>query len=388
MGVSDEIRRSARTSTINRRPTNRRRIPSLLRSSIPSFKRLPLGSFYKLRNRIPSIPFKHRIPAVRKPPQLIRWDIVIMFLCEIWGYINSLQLPVLLRSPLYRLWGFVFKCNLDESKYPLEEYNSLQEFFGRPLKDGVRPVAETQLVSPVDGTVLTFGPVKNHVEQVKGHSYTLTHFLGPNYKQTRPNQITEQEQPVTTSNNKKLFQCVLYLAPGDYHRIHSASNWSIYKRRHFPGTLLPVAPVVGKVVPQLLALNERVVLTGEWEQGFFSLTAVGAYNVGSIRMHFDNVRTNNIKRDFRCNNLQYFSWNGLGTHFYERQFNSISVEKGEEIGLFRLGSTVVLIFEADENFQFTVPPYHKIKMGEPLGECVSKMSAPGTAGSEITESDQ
>jgi len=187
--------------------------------------------------------------------------------------------------------------------------------------------------------------------------------LGPNFKQTHPT----QEDSTTT--NKKLFQCVLYLAPGDYHRIHSSSDWSIHKRRHFPGTLLPVAPMVGKVVPQLLALNERVVLTGEWEQGFFSLTAVGAYNVGSIRMHFDNVRTNNIKRDFRCNNLQYFSWNGLGTHYYERQFNSITVEKGEELGLFRLGSTVVLIFEADENFQFTAKPYQKIKMGEPLGIC-------------------
>jgi len=225
------------------------------------------------------------------------------------------------------------------------------------------------MASPVDGTVLTFGPVKNHIEQVKGHSYTLSHFLGPNYKQVKSSSTTEEA--TSTPTNKKLFQCVLYLAPGEYHRIHSSAKWTIHKRRHFPGTLLPVAPVVGKLVPQLLALNERVVLTGEWEQGFYSLTAVGAYNVGSIKMHFDNVRTNNIKRDYRCNNLQYFSWNGLGSQYYERQFPGLDIQKGEEIGLFRLGSTVVLIFEADENFEFTVQPYQKIKMGETLGHIVS-----------------
>jgi phosphatidylserine decarboxylase len=255
---------------------------------------------------------------------------------------------------------------LEESKYPLEHYTCLQEFFGRPLKDGLRPVATNPLTSPVDGTVLTLGPVKNHIEQVKGHSYTLTHFLGPNYKETKPVTVPLIETTDTTPA-KRLYQVVLYLAPGDYHRIHSSAEWSIHKRRHFPGTLLPVAPVVGKVVPQLLALNERVVLTGEWEHGFFSMTAVGAYNVGSIRMHFDNVRTNNIKRDFRCNNLQYFSWNGLGTQYYERNFNEIRVDKGEEIGLFRLGSTVVLIFEAPEDFQFAVKSGEKIQMGRPLG---------------------
>jgi phosphatidylserine decarboxylase len=111
--------------------------------------------------------------------------------------------------------------------------------------------------------------------------------LGPNFKETKPNvPLIENAENAPA---KRLYQVVLYLAPGDYHRIHSAAQWSIHKRRHFPGTLLPVAPVVGKVVPQLLALNERVVLTGEWEHGFFSMTAVGAYNVGSIRMHFDNV---------------------------------------------------------------------------------------------------
>ena len=64
------------------------------------------------------------------------------------------------------------------------------------------------------------------------------------------------------------------------------------------GTLLPVYPFIGRVVPRLLALNERVVLSGEWEQGFFSLTAVGAYNVGSICLHFDNVSIHKLLNSF------------------------------------------------------------------------------------------
>jgi len=372
MGLSEEHRTRDtrhRSNSASKRPNpNRKRLGSLLRPSLPSFKRYmpPLpGSISKLRPRMPS-----RIP-LRKPPQLIRWDIIIMFLCEIWGYINSCQLPVFIRVPLYRLWGFIFRCDLDESKYPIAEYKCLQDFFTRPLKDGVRPISEEILASPVDGKVMAVGVVKNQIEQVKGHSYTLTHFLGAN------NTLPNPADPVVEGNQKrtKLFHMVVYLAPGDYHRIHSPVEWKIARRRHFPGTLLPVAPLVGKVVPQLLALNERVVLSGEWDHGFFSLTAVGAYNVGSIKMHFDDVRTNNIYRDWTCNNLQYFSWKGLGTHFYERNFGTqVDAEKGQELGLFRLGSTVVLIFEAPEDFEFTVGANEKIKMGQTLGRVPSSSS--------------
>jgi len=246
---------------------------------------------------------------------------------------------------------------MDEVRDPLENYVSLQEFFTRPLKDGARPVYTEGMASPVDGKVLVVGPVKDHIEQVKGNSYTLSHFLGTDYRAS----------PTAVPKGKQLYQAVIYLAPGDYHRIHSPIEWTVQKRRHFPGTLLPVAPLVGKVIPQLLALNERVVLSGQWDHGFYSMTAVGAYNVGSIAIHFDDVRTNNIKRDWKCGNLEYFSWNGLGTHFYERKFEGVPLDRGDEVGLFRLGSTVVLIFEAPDNFEFTIKPYDKIQMGQKLG---------------------
>ncbi len=82
---------------------------------------------------------------------------------------------------------------------------------------------------------------------------------------------------------------VVYLAPGDYHRIHAPAHFSIEHSRHFPGTLFPISPLVARMIPNLFALNERVVLSGQWPHGFFSMTAVGAYNVGSMTFDFDRV---------------------------------------------------------------------------------------------------
>jgi phosphatidylserine decarboxylase len=127
------------------------------------------------------------MPQIKKPPQFVRWDLIIMFFCELWGFLTSLTLPTFLRSPIYRLWGIVFKCKMDECRDPLSSYKSLQEFFIRPLKDGLRPIEMEGMASPVDGTVLTCGPVINQIEQVKGHSYTLTHFLGPDWMKVLEN---------------------------------------------------------------------------------------------------------------------------------------------------------------------------------------------------------
>lgn len=119
-----------------------------------------------------------------------------------------------------------------------------------------------------------------------------------------------------SSPDNDLFHAVVYLAPGDYHCFHSPTDWRVELRRHFPGeslftcspvcslpptrssphslcsgSLMSVNPGVARWVKELFCLNERVVLTGQWQHGFFSLTAVGATNVGSIRVYFDQVRS-------------------------------------------------------------------------------------------------
>lgn len=87
-----------------------------------------------------------------------------------------------------------------------------------------------------------------------------------------------------------LFFCVVYLAPGDYHRFHSPTAWVVERRRHFVGELFSVSPYVAKRIENLFVLNERVALLGRWRYGFFGMVPVGATNVGSIKVNFDQVR--------------------------------------------------------------------------------------------------
>jgi len=143
--------------------------------------------------------------------------------------------------------------------------------------------------------------------------------------------------------------------------------------RHFPGTLFPISPLVARLIPNLFALNERLVLKGKWDHGFFSLSAVGAYNVGSIVVNFDeNVTTNKFRRDFRNPNLELFSYGGVGCFAYHREYAETHFEKGNEIGMFQLGSTVVLIFQAPDDFQFSIKPGDKVRMGQGIGHLSSQ----------------
>lgn len=95
----------------------------------------------------------------------------------------------------------------------------------------------------------------------------------------------------------KMYFCVVYLAPGDYHRFHSPTNWVVERRRHFAGELFSVSPYMSRLLKDLFVLNERVALLGRWRYGFFGYVPVGATNVGSIRINFDaDLRTNSPTR--------------------------------------------------------------------------------------------
>ncbi|KAL7275931.1 phosphatidylserine decarboxylase 1 [Rhizina undulata] len=177
---------------------------------------------------------------------------------------------------------------------------------------------------------------------------------------------------------KRLFFCVIYLAPGDYHRFHSPVNWVVERRRHFAGELYSVSPYLQNRLPGLFTLNERVVLLGRWKYGMFSMTPVGATNVGSIKIHFDReLRTNSLTHDA----TKAGSEGGFAEATYRNASPLLGgqpVVKGAEMGGFNLGSTIVLVFEAPgssgkENepgkggFRFLVKRGQKVKVGEAIG---------------------
>lgn len=197
----------------------------------------------------------------------------------------------------------------------------------------------------------------------------------------------------------QLYYIVVYLAPGDYHRFHSPVSWVVSKRRHFAGELYSVSPYLQRTLPGLFTLNERVVLLGRWRWGFFSYTPVGATNVGSIVINFDReLRTNSLTTDTAADRAaeeaaeRGDAYSGFAEATYEgasKLLGGHALRRGEEMGGFQLGSTIVVVFEApkgrrktfDEGFaggvrkggwKWDVQKGQKVKIGEALGHVIEE----------------
>ena len=153
-----------------------------------------------------------------------------------------------------------------------------------------------------------------------------------------------------------LYYVVVYLAPGDYHRFHSPVSWVVERRRHFAGELYSVSPWLQRKLPGLFTLNERVVLLGRWRWGFFSYTPVGATNVGSIKVNFDSeLRTNSLTTDTAADKAAEEAsdrgepYSGFAEATYTEASKILgghALRRGEEMGGFQLGSSIVMVFEA------------------------------------------
>ncbi|KAM8854186.1 phosphatidylserine decarboxylase proenzyme, mitochondrial [Synchiropus picturatus] len=301
-------------------------------------------------------------PLLASPTQVALYrSFPTRFLSRAWGRLNGLELPTWLRKPVYSLYIWTFGVNMEEAAVEdLHHYKNLGEFFRRRLKAAVRPVcAASCLVSPADGRILHFGRVQNsEVEQVKGVTYSLESFLGP---QDNCKDSASVRDTLVSSPANDLFHVVVYLAPGDYHCFHSPVDWQVAFRRHFPGSLMSVSPGVARWVKELFCLNERVLLSGRWQHGYFSLTAVGATNVGSIQVYFD--------QDLHTNAPRYSqgSFCDLSYGEAESPAQGVVLQRGQPVGEFNLGSTIVLLFEAPKNFDFQLTPGQRIRVGEGLG---------------------
>lgn len=233
---------------------------------------------------------------------------------------------------------------VDEAELPLEAYRSFGEFFTRKLKPGLRPIApgETVPVSPVDGTVSQAGIADNgRMIQAKGRDYSLAALLAD-----------EEEGRRFTGGS----WATIYLSPRDYHRIHAPIGGEITGWSYVPGNLWPVNRPSVRGVPELFAINERVVVWMQTPVGRVAVVAVGATCVGRIKLSFDELITNEGKPARRKS--------------YERP---IPIAKGDELGMFEMGSTVILCFEPgrvvlDEK----MVPEAPLRLGEPIGAGVAK----------------
>ncbi|KPJ00426.1 PREDICTED: phosphatidylserine decarboxylase proenzyme [Papilio xuthus] len=273
---------------------------------------------------------------------------------RLWGRLAACELPTSIRNFVYGTYVRVFNVNLNDAAVTdLKYYKSLSAFFTRPLREGARYISPSICVSPCDGVVLNCGPADtDKIEQVKGVTYSLEEFLGENKwsENTDPNYYNS----LLKDKNNILHQCIIYLAPGDYHRFHSPCDWTSKFRRHFSGKLLSVNPWMARLIPGLFTMNERAVYIGEWKHGFFSMTAVGATNVGSIEIYSDpNLRTNTKGKRNRVDELNI----------------NTSYCKGELFGQFNMGSTIILLFEAPKDFKFEFKSGERVLVGQALSGC-------------------
>lgn len=235
-----------------------------------------------------------------------------------------------------------YKVNMAEAANPdIASYKSFNEFFTRPLQDGARPLADADFISPVDGAISQFGTIeRDQIFQAKGHSYSTTALVGG-----------DRELAAQFENGSF---ATLYLSPRDYHRIHMPCAGRLTRMIYVPGALFSVNPTTARGVPGLFARNERVVCVFDSDFGPFVLVLVGATIVGSMATVWHGVI--NPPRPGVLREWRYDS------------NNPVNLKKGQEMGRFLLGSTVVMLFPKDTlAFNPDWAPAGAIRMGETMG---------------------
>ena len=237
---------------------------------------------------------------------------------------------------------FIAKYNIDmsEAKHSDPAYfKTFNDFFTRELRDGIRPIyeGEENLCMPVDGQVSQLGEIKaGRIFQAKGHDFSLRELLGGG-------------DEIAAPFDNGIFSTI-YLAPKDYHRIHMPIAGKLEQMVFIPGDLFSVNPLTAENVPNLFARNERAVAIFSTDVGPMAMVLVGATIVASIETVWGGTIAPSKNKT-----LQYWD--------YSKQ--NITLEKGEEMGRFKLGSTIVALFPKDSiNFSDTLQAGSPTRLGE------------------------
>ena len=247
---------------------------------------------------------------------------------------------------LARWFAKTYQLNMDEAQLPLSDYPNLLSLFTRALKPGVRPIDPDPsiVVSPVDGVMSESGVLEGPTcTQIKGRTYSVDELLGG----------PEHGRPFHGGHF-----ITLYLSPRHYHRIHSPVAGQVMRWHHAPGELYPVNAASVKSVDKLFAINERLTsfvrLPGT-EGAEVAVVKVGAIGVGRIRLSYDDFATNRPG--------QRPQWVSLDP--------PLAIPKGHELGVFELGSTVVLIFPPGLITPLAIEPGTELKLGQAIARLAS-----------------
>ncbi len=258
------------------------------------------------------------------------------------GELAHMRLPFGLSKRIIRWFIKRYKVELDDVEEDLSTFETLGDFFTRKLKSEARPVGEG-VVSPVDGEIVQFGKIEEEkILQVKGKHYNLENLL------------RSKKQSAKFKNG---YYITFYLAPRDYHRVHSPVGGGISDCYSIEGKLWPVNTWSVNHIEELFSVNERIISVLQTENSSVAVVKVGATNVGAIALTYDTISGNQNPRLKR-----------KAFHVLHRTYSPpLPIDKGNELGRFRLGSTVVLLFEADSFKPAADLKAGEIKFGQTIG---------------------
>lgn len=255
------------------------------------------------------------------------------------GWASRLPVPRPLRDPIYRGFARHFGVDLSELDRPLSEFPRFDEFFCRPLPDGAREImpGEDVLVSPCDGVLSGTGEATDGLcIHAKGQEYSVGGLL--------------QDEGTARRFIGGTF-LTIYLAPHNYHRVHAPLAGAVHGYRHIPGARYPVNPMSVRTVPQLFMRNERLVTYLRSDAGEIAFVMVAATGVGNITVSYEPALTTLAGGPDR----------GACSYEEARQLG-----KGDELGMFHLGSTVILLFEPGR-VEIEIPIGTQVRVGQRIG---------------------
>ncbi len=255
------------------------------------------------------------------------------------GYISEIELPCAIQSRVNTTFCKLAKIDTTESEKPVSTYRSLNELFTRRLKPGKRTIAPIDCVCPTDGRLRATGKItKGHVIEAKHQHYDIATLVGTD----EFNDLFNDGQFAT-----------IYLSPKNYHRIHAPVSGKIIHTTYVPGKLFPVNQIGLRIVDNLFIQNERLTTIIRTSKGHHvAVVKVGATCVGRISLSYDAFATNVQKCEA----------------FSKKLPSPISIKSGEEIGVFELGSTVVVLFEQDA---FELDPHLNHNTAVSMGEALA-----------------
>lgn len=255
-------------------------------------------------------------------------------------FMANIKIPVI-KNRLIRNFIKDYGVNMSEAREEsIDSYSCFNDFFIRHLKPECRPVSDAGIVSPVDGAISEIGAITaGKMLQAKGRDYTVSELLA-----------CEDELSSQFSDGRF---ATIYLSPKDYHRIHMPIEATLREMIYVPGKLFSVQPTTARVVPRLFARNERLVVFFDTPVGLMAMVLVGAMVVGAIGTTWHG----DIRRSRKPSRFSYQDANTI-------------LQKSAEMGYFKLGSTVVLLFADSQRMEWNsdLQAGDNIRLGEALAD--------------------